>query len=81
MVNKFKYSYFVAAHRMTTVEIIRQNRSDSSSIRLQVAAISCDECGAIPWDELQVYIEIYLDFFLFFFLNQFTIFFPFSFIV
>lgn len=40
--------------RLTTVEVIRQNEGPSSSVRLQVAAVSCDECGAIPWDELQV---------------------------
>lgn len=41
-------------NRLTTVEIIRQNRGPASSLRLQVAAMTCDECGAIPWDELQV---------------------------
>lgn len=40
--------------RLTTLEVIRQNEGPSSSLRLQVAAVSCDECGAIPWDELQV---------------------------
>lgn len=39
--------------RLTTVEMIRQNIGNESSIRLQVSAISCDECGAIPWDEFQ----------------------------
>lgn len=39
--------------RLTTVEFIRQNRGYSSSIRAQVSAINCDECGAIPWDEFQ----------------------------
>ncbi|XP_035780445.1 UHRF1-binding protein 1-like [Anopheles albimanus] len=39
--------------RLTTVEIIRQNVENCSSLRLQVSAISCDECGAIPWDEFQ----------------------------
>ncbi|XP_055588824.1 bridge-like lipid transfer protein family member 3B isoform X2 [Uranotaenia lowii] len=39
--------------RLTTVEVIRQNVGNLSSIRLQVAAIGCDECGAIPWDEFQ----------------------------
>lgn len=39
--------------RLTTVEMIRQNVGNDSSIRLQVSAISCDECGAIPWDEFQ----------------------------
>uniref|UniRef100_A0A1Q3F3C1 Uncharacterized protein n=1 Tax=Culex tarsalis TaxID=7177 RepID=A0A1Q3F3C1_CULTA len=39
--------------RLTTVELIRQNVGNDSSIRLQVSAISCDECGAIPWDEFQ----------------------------
>lgn len=40
--------------RLTTVELIRQNRGPVSAIRVQVAAVSCDECGAIPWDEFQV---------------------------
>uniref|UniRef100_A0A182K919 Chorein_N domain-containing protein n=1 Tax=Anopheles christyi TaxID=43041 RepID=A0A182K919_9DIPT len=40
--------------RLTTVEVIRQNVGNGSSLRLQVSAISCDECGAIPWDEFQV---------------------------
>lgn len=40
--------------RLTMVELIRQNRGPISSIRVQVAAVSCDECGAIPWDEFQV---------------------------
>ncbi|XP_029709447.2 bridge-like lipid transfer protein family member 3B isoform X1 [Aedes albopictus] len=39
--------------RLTTVEVIRQNVGNSSSIRLQVSAVSCDECGSIPWDEFQ----------------------------
>ncbi|XP_055853904.1 bridge-like lipid transfer protein family member 3B isoform X3 [Episyrphus balteatus] len=39
--------------RLTTVEVIKQNEGYSSSLRLQVAAISCNECGSIPWDELQ----------------------------
>ncbi|XP_067623450.1 bridge-like lipid transfer protein family member 3B isoform X2 [Eurosta solidaginis] len=43
----------MATFRLTTVELIRQNEGNSSSLRLQVAAVSCDECGAIPWDELQ----------------------------
>uniref|UniRef100_A0AAG5DGX9 Uncharacterized protein n=1 Tax=Anopheles atroparvus TaxID=41427 RepID=A0AAG5DGX9_ANOAO len=41
--------------RLTTVEVIRQNVGSCSSLRLQMSAISCDECGAIPWDEFQVY--------------------------
>lgn len=40
--------------RLTMVEFIRQNRGPVSAIRVQVAAVSCDECGAIPWDEFQV---------------------------
>uniref|UniRef100_A0A1B0GPF9 Uncharacterized protein n=1 Tax=Phlebotomus papatasi TaxID=29031 RepID=A0A1B0GPF9_PHLPP len=44
----------MATFRLTTVEIIRQNQGSNSSVRLQVAAVSCDECGAIPWDELQI---------------------------
>ncbi|XP_055541328.1 bridge-like lipid transfer protein family member 3A isoform X2 [Wyeomyia smithii] len=39
--------------RLTTVEVIRQNICNISAIRLQVSAVSCDECGAIPWDEFQ----------------------------
>lgn len=42
--------------RLTTVEIIRQQKGCSSSLRLQISALTCDECGAIPWDELQVYL-------------------------
>ncbi|XP_032595090.1 UHRF1-binding protein 1 isoform X3 [Drosophila grimshawi] len=44
----------MATFRLTTVEIIRQQEGPKSSVRLQVAAVSCDECGAIPWDELQI---------------------------
>ncbi|XP_055713179.1 bridge-like lipid transfer protein family member 3B isoform X5 [Phlebotomus papatasi] len=47
----------MATFRLTTVEIIRQNQGSNSSVRLQVAAVSCDECGAIPWDELQIVVE------------------------
>ncbi|XP_032311262.1 UHRF1-binding protein 1 isoform X2 [Drosophila ananassae] len=43
----------MATFRLTTVELIRQQEGPKSSVRLQVAAVSCDECGAIPWDELQ----------------------------
>ncbi|XP_034473082.1 UHRF1-binding protein 1-like isoform X2 [Drosophila innubila] len=43
----------MATFRLTTVEVIRQQEGPKSSVRLQVAAVSCDECGAIPWDELQ----------------------------
>ncbi|KAI8118593.1 UHRF1-binding protein 1-like [Lucilia cuprina] len=39
--------------RLTTVEVIRQQEGNNSTLRVQVAAIQCDECGAIPWDELQ----------------------------
>lgn len=42
---------------LTTVEVIHQNVGNTSSLRLQLSALSCDECGAIPWDELQVQIE------------------------
>ncbi|KAH8409916.1 hypothetical protein KR009_000845, partial [Drosophila setifemur] len=45
----------MATFRLTTVELIRQQEGAKSSVRLQVAAVSCDECGAIPWDELQVH--------------------------
>ncbi|XP_062120674.1 bridge-like lipid transfer protein family member 3A isoform X4 [Drosophila sulfurigaster albostrigata] len=44
----------MATFRLTTVEVIRQQEGSKSSVRLQVAAVSCDECGAIPWDELQI---------------------------
>uniref|UniRef100_A0A1B0GCL5 Uncharacterized protein n=1 Tax=Glossina morsitans morsitans TaxID=37546 RepID=A0A1B0GCL5_GLOMM len=44
----------MATFRLTTVELIQQNEGNNSTLRVQVAAISCDECGAIPWDELQV---------------------------
>lgn len=44
----------LSTFRLTTVELIRQQEGPKSSVRLQVAAVSCDECGAIPWDELQV---------------------------
>ncbi|KAJ6647453.1 UHRF1-binding protein 1-like [Pseudolycoriella hygida] len=43
----------MATFRLTTVEIIRQQKGCSSSLRLQISALNCDECGAIPWDELQ----------------------------
>ena len=36
------------------MEVIRQQEGNNSTLRVQVAAIQCDECGAIPWDELQV---------------------------
>lgn len=39
--------------RLSTLELIRQNRGPLSAIRVQVAAVSCDECGSIPWDEFQ----------------------------
>lgn len=60
----------MATFRLTTVEFIRQNRGPLSSIRAQVAAISCDECGAIPWDELQVWIDL-LNFYQYFGFNPF----------
>ncbi|XP_037024390.1 UHRF1-binding protein 1-like isoform X3 [Bradysia coprophila] len=43
----------MATFRLTTVEVIRQQKGCSSSLRLQISALTCDECGAIPWDELQ----------------------------
>ncbi|KAH8374268.1 hypothetical protein KR200_000466, partial [Drosophila serrata] len=55
----------MATFRLTTVELIRQQEGPKSSVRLQVAAVSCDECGAIPWDELQVYFLPYLKYYLF----------------
>lgn len=42
------------AYRLTTVEVIHQTIGSTSSMRLQLSALACDECGAIPWDELQV---------------------------
>ncbi|XP_063697421.1 bridge-like lipid transfer protein family member 3B isoform X2 [Culicoides brevitarsis] len=43
----------MATFRLTTVELIRQNKGSSSSMRVQVSTLTCDECGAIPWDEFQ----------------------------
>lgn len=39
---------------LTTVEVIHQTVGRTSSLRLQMSALTCDECAAIPWDELQV---------------------------
>lgn len=50
---------FLYFDRLTTVEVIRQNVGNGSSLRLQVSAISCDECGAIPWDEFQVCLPLH----------------------
>lgn len=50
--------------RLTMVEFIRQNRGPVSAIRAQVAAVSCNECGAIPWDEFQVENNSFIVFFL-----------------
>ncbi|CAO1340850.1 unnamed protein product [Diamesa hyperborea] len=43
----------MATFRLTTVEFIRQNIGSASSARIQVAAVSLEECIAIPYDELQ----------------------------
>lgn len=59
----------MATFRLTTVEVIRQNRGPVSAIRVQVAALQCDECGAIPWDEFQVNYTSQLDLFVQFFHN------------
>ncbi|KAG5675899.1 hypothetical protein PVAND_005758 [Polypedilum vanderplanki] len=44
----------MATFRLTTVELIRQNVGQSSVARIQVSAVSLEECTAIPWDELQM---------------------------
>ncbi|KAL7740311.1 hypothetical protein ACLKA6_018757 [Drosophila palustris] len=38
----------MATFRLTTVEVIRQQEGPKSSVRLQVAAVSCDECAPYP---------------------------------
>lgn len=54
---KYLNSFFLL-FRLTTVEVIRQQEGNNSTLRVQVAAIQCDECGAIPWDELQVSVKV-----------------------
>lgn len=58
------------SRRLTTVELLKQNEGYHSSLRLQVAAVSADECGAIPWDELQVNIKALLKHHSFFIINH-----------
>ncbi|XP_070496811.1 bridge-like lipid transfer protein family member 3B isoform X5 [Chironomus tepperi] len=43
----------MATLRLTTVELIRENKGSSSVARVQVSAISLEECESLAWDELQ----------------------------
>lgn len=54
LINSMQNFEIFYVFRLTTVEVIQQKEGNTSTLRVQVAAISCDECGAIPWDELQV---------------------------
>ncbi|XP_034239731.1 UHRF1-binding protein 1-like isoform X2 [Thrips palmi] len=43
----------VATFKLAKVEFMQQSAGFSSSIKVQVANVTSEECGAIPWDEFQ----------------------------
>ncbi|XP_044747939.1 UHRF1-binding protein 1 [Coccinella septempunctata] len=43
----------VATFKLSKVEFLHQSVGYSSSIKLQVGNIKCDDCNSIPWDEFQ----------------------------
>ncbi|PSN57252.1 hypothetical protein C0J52_02548 [Blattella germanica] len=43
----------MSTFKLGKVEFIQQSQGFSSSIKVQVSSVTCDECGAIPWDEFQ----------------------------
>ncbi|KAK3923200.1 UHRF1-binding protein 1-like [Frankliniella fusca] len=43
----------VVTFKLAKVEFVQQSEGFSSIIKVQVANVTSDECGAIPWDEFQ----------------------------
>ncbi|KAK9891592.1 hypothetical protein WA026_015552 [Henosepilachna vigintioctopunctata] len=43
----------VATFKLGKVEFLQQSIGYSSSIKMQVGNISCEDCNSIPWDEFQ----------------------------
>lgn len=43
----------VATFKLSKVEFLHQSIGYSSSIKVQVGNIKCDDCNSIPWDEFQ----------------------------
>lgn len=43
----------VATFKLAKVEFMQQSLGFSSTIKVQVANVTTEECGAIPWDEFQ----------------------------
>lgn len=49
----------LATFKLNKVEIIQQSVGYSSSIKLQVGDITCEDCGSISWEEFQVFTILY----------------------
>ncbi|KAJ9601040.1 hypothetical protein L9F63_000775, partial [Diploptera punctata] len=45
----------MSTFKLGKVEFIQQSQGFSSSVKVQVSSLSCDECGSIPWDEFRVF--------------------------
>jgi hypothetical protein len=43
----------VSTFKMNKVEFLQQSMGYSSSIKIQVGNINCEDCSSIPWDEFQ----------------------------
>ncbi|XP_015834568.1 bridge-like lipid transfer protein family member 3A isoform X1 [Tribolium castaneum] len=43
----------VATFKLNKVEFLQQSMGYSSSIKVQVGNITCEDCSSIPWDEFQ----------------------------
>lgn len=43
----------VATFKLNKVEVMQQSLGHSSSIKLQVGSVKCEDCNSIPWDEFQ----------------------------
>ncbi|KAJ4435634.1 hypothetical protein ANN_18250 [Periplaneta americana] len=52
----------MSTFKLGKVEFIQQSQGFSSAVKVQFSSLTADECGAIPWDEFQVWI---LHFFVF----------------
>lgn len=44
----------IATFKLSKLELVQESKGLSSTIKLQVAEVNCEQCNAIPWDEFQV---------------------------
>jgi len=49
----------MSTFKLGKVEFVQQSQGFSSIVKVQVSSLTSDECGAIPWDEFQVFVILY----------------------